>query len=140
MTTEIFDQEYKKYNDDLTLWEKSLCLSFKEPERGKIEEALGLTIEQIRQEATMTLCEYAFMLSQYLIFLQKKSNECDGYLKWSRNVNSKLFNEDKSKAGRLSQKVELRLTRVAYLSRRVEFYAQAIQSIARQRNVEMKNG
>lgn len=136
MTNSNFDSEYKKYNDDLTLWEKSLCLSFKEPDRGKIEEILCLTIEQIRQVETMILYEYSFTISQYLIFLQKKSNECEGYLKWSRNINNKLFGEDKSKAGRLSQKVELRLARIIYLSRRIEFYAQAIQNIARQRNIE----
>lgn len=136
--TEIFDNEYKKYNDDLVLWEQSLCLAIKEPERGKIEEILGLTIEQIRQEETMTLCEYSFMLSQYLIFLQRKSNECEGFNKWIRNVGGKLFNEDKSKAGRLSQKVELRLARIIYLSRRLEFYTQSIQGIVRQRNLEEK--
>lgn len=136
----IFDEEYKKYSDDLTLWEHSLCLSFKEPERGKIEEILELSIEQIRQSETMILCEYSFMLSQYLIFLQKKSNECEGYLKWTRNVLGKLFNEDKSRAGRLQQKVELRLSRIIYLSRRIEFYCQSIQTLIRQRNLEVKNG
>jgi len=136
MTTEIFDQEYKKYSDDLISWEHSLCLSFKEPERGKIEEILELTIEQIREVETMILCEDSFTLSQYLIFLQKKSNECEGYLKWSRNVNSKLFGDDKAKAGKLSQKVELRLARIIYLSKRIEFFCQAIQGIIRQRNIE----
>jgi hypothetical protein len=135
-----FDEEYKKYNDDLVLWEQSLCLSFKEPDRGKIEKILELTIEQIREAETMLLCEYSFVLSQYLIFLQKKSNECECYLKWTKNVIGKLFNEDKSKAGRLSQKVELRLSRIIYLSRRVEFYCQTIQTIIRQRNLEIKNG
>lgn len=136
MTTEIFDQEYKKYNSDIILWEQSLCLALREPERGKIEDILCLSIEQIRESETMTLCEYSFMLSQYLIFLQKKSNECESYLKWSKHVNSKLFGEDKSKAGRLSQKVELRLSRIIYLSRRIEYYSQCIQNITRQRNIE----
>jgi hypothetical protein len=131
-----FDDEYKKYNDDLVLWQESLCLAIKEPVRGKIEEILELTIEQIRQSETMILCEYSFMLSQYLIFLQKKSNECEGYLKWSRNVNNKLFGDDKAKAGKLSQKVELRLSRIIYLSKRIEFFCQAIQGIIRQRNIE----
>lgn len=134
--TEIFDQEYKKYNSDIILWEQSLCLALREPERGKIEDILCLSIEQIREKETMILCEYSFMLSQYLIFLQKRSNECEGYLKWSKNINSKLFGEDKSKAGRLTQKVELRLSRIIYLSRRLEFYCQSIQVIIRQRNFD----
>jgi len=86
----------------------------------------------------MVLCEYAFMLSQYLIFLQKKTNECDSFLKWVRNINAKLFGEDKSRASRLSQRVELRLSRISYLSRRIEFFCQAIQAISRQRNLENK--
>jgi hypothetical protein len=134
--TNNFDEEYKKYNTEITLWEQSLCLALKEPERGKIEEILCLTIEQIRKMETMNIFEYSFMLSQYLIFLQKKSNEAEGYLKWSKNVNGKLFNEDKARAGRLSQKVDLRLSRIIYLSRRIEFYCQALQNIARQRNIE----
>jgi len=138
--TDAFDLEYKKYNNDLILWEQSLCLAIKEPDRGRIEEILCLTLEQIRQLETMTLCEYSFMLSQYLIFLQKKSNEAEGYLKWSRNVTNKLFGEDKAKAGRLYNKVDLRLGRIAYLSRRIEFYCQAIQGLTRQRNLEEKNG
>lgn len=131
-----FDDEYKKYNDDLTLWENSLCLNIKETNRSEIETILNLSVEQIRQETTMTLYEYSFMVSQYLIFLQKKSNECEGYLKWSRNIINRLFNEDKAKCGRLVQKVELRLARIAYLSRRIEFYTQSIQNIARQRKEE----
>jgi len=140
MISNNFDEEYKKYNDDLVAWEKSLCLSFKESNRSEIEKILELSIEEVRLETTMRLCEYSFMLSQYLIFLQKKSNECECYLKWTKNVIGKLFNEDKSKAGRLSQKVELRLSRIIYLSRRVEFYCQTIQTIIRQRNLEIKNG
>jgi hypothetical protein len=131
-----FDDEYKKYNDDLVLWQESLCLAIKEPVRGKIEEILELTIEQIRQSETMTLCEHSFTLSQYLIFLQKKSNECSGFLQWLKNIGNKLFNEDKSRAGKLSQKVELRLARIAYLSRRIDLYCQSIQNIVKQRNYE----
>jgi len=138
--TNNFDEEYKKYSDDLTAWEKSLCLSFKESNRSEIEKILELSIEEIRLETTMRLCEYSFMLSQYLIFLQKKSNEAEGYLKWSKNVTNKLFNEDKAKCGRIQQKVDLRLSRIIYLSRRIEFYAQNMQNIIRQRNLEIKNG
>lgn len=137
---DAFDIEYKKYNDDLLLWEESLCLTIKEPNRSEIEKIFELSVQQIREERTMHLAEYAFMLSQYLVFLQKKSNECDGFLKWARNINSRLFNEDKAKAGRLVQKVELRQSRIAYLSRRIEFYAQSMQNIVRQRNLEEKNG
>ena len=134
----IFNSEYEKYNNDLLLWEKSLCLSFKEPDRGKIEEILDLTIEQIKEKSIMGLVEDAFVIAQYLIFLQKKSNECDGFLKWTKNVNNKLFGEDKAKAGKLAQKVELRQSRTAYLSKRIEFFCQAIQGIIRQRNIEEK--
>jgi len=134
----IFNSEYEKYNNDLLLWEKSLCLSFKEPDRGKIEEILDLTIEQIKEKSIMGLVEDAFVIAQYLIFLQKKSNECDGFLKWTKNVNNKLFGDDKAKAGKLAQKVELRQSRIAYLSRRIEFFCQAIQGIIRQRNIEEK--
>lgn len=136
MTNNVFDNEYQKYNDEFTLWEKSLCLSFREPDRGKIETILDLTIEEIRKEETMILVEYNFMISQYLIFLQKKSNEADAYLKWTKNNLSKFFGEDKNKAIRLSQKVEIRQSRMAYLGRRIEFLAQAIQGITRQRNLE----
>lgn len=136
MTNNVFDNEYQKYNDEFTLWEKSLCLSFREPDRSKIETILDLTIEEIRKEETMILVEYNFMISQYLIFLQKKSNEADAYLKWTKNNLSKFFGEDKNKAIRLSQKVEIRQSRMAYLGRRIEFLAQAIQGITRQRNLE----
>lgn len=138
--TDAFDIEYKKYDDDLRLWEESLCLIIKEPNRSEIEKIFELSVQDMREEKTMTLAEYAFMLSQYLIFLQKKSNECDGFLKWVKNINSKLFNDDKAKAGRLVQKVELRLSRISYLSRRIELFCQAIQGIVRQRNLEEKNG
>lgn len=138
MTNNVFDNEYQKYNDEFTLWEKSLCLSFREPDRSEIETILDLTIEEIRKEETMILVEYNFMISQYLIFLQKKSNEADAYLKWTKNNLSKFFGEDKNKAIRLSQKVEIRQSRMAYLGRRIEFLAQAIQGITRQRNLENK--
>jgi hypothetical protein len=137
---DAFDTEYKKYNDDLQLWEESLCLIIREPNRSEIEKIFELSVQQMREEKTMILAEYAFMLSQYLMFLQKKSNECDGFLKWAKNITGRLFNEDKAKAGRLVQKVELRLSRIAYLSRRIELFCQAIQGIVRQRNLEEKHG
>ncbi len=140
MMNNIFDNEYKKYRDEFSLWERSLYLSFKEPDRGKIEEILDLTIETIRKRETMILCEYSFILSQYLIFVQKKSNECDAFLKWIKNNINKFFGEDKNKAIRLSQKVEIRQARIAYLGRRIEGFGQAIQFIVRQRNTENKNG
>jgi len=135
-----FDAEYNKYNDDLIKWEKSICLSSKEPDRNKVEDILGYDISDIRKSDTMTLTEYVFIISQYLIFLQKKSNECDTFLKWIKNNISKFFGDDKARAARLANKVELRQSRIAYLSRRIEFYCQAIQGIVRQRNVEHKNG
>jgi hypothetical protein len=135
-----FKAEYKKYNDELLQWEKSICIPNKEPDRNRVEEILSYTVEQIREQETMILAEHAFTISQYLIFLQKKSNECDTYLKWIKNNNSKFFGDDKAMAGRMANKVELRQSRIAYLSRRIEFYCQAIQNIIRQRNMEYKNG
>lgn len=131
-----FDTEYNKYNEELILWEQSICLSIKEPNRGKIEEVLDLTIEDIKQLETMTLLENCFVISQYLVFLQKKGNECDTFIRWSQGINKKLVGDEKIKCLTILDKVELRKMRVAYLSRRIEFMCQAISNIVRQRNLE----
>jgi len=130
------DSEYKKYSEQLGEWEKSIGLNFKEVNREKVEELLSLEIKDVRLKETMELNEDVFVISQYLMFLQKKSNECDSYLKWLRYSSSRFFGEEKSRSIVLGQKAELRQSKIAYMTRRVEYYCQAIQGIIKQRNVE----
>jgi len=131
-----FDAEYKSYEQQLSDWEKSIGLIVKEVNRERVEEILSLEIKDIKLKETMELVEDSFVISQYLMFLQKKSNECDSFLRWIKYSSSKFFGTDKSKSIVLSQKVELRQSKIAYMTRRIEFYCQAIMNIIRQRNLE----
>lgn len=132
----MYNEEFQRYKEEMDRWDKSVCLTIKEPNRNKIEEIINIDIEKINEEETMVLLQYCAIISQYLVFLQKKSNECDAYLKWSDSINKKLVGDDKITCLSIHNKVDLRKSKISFMSRRVEFFCQCIQGIIRQRNLE----
>ena len=73
------------------------------------------------------------MLCQYAFFLQKKANECDGFLKWASSTMNKIKNDDIARLTNMIKEVEQRSTRIAYLARRIEMIAQSLTNINRAR-------
>lgn len=125
--------ETTMYRDQLDEWILSLGLPQYQPKNSEIETILGFTRELLRERSSVDLCEDSIILAQYSLFIQQKANECKTFLKWSNQVTNRILGEDKTKLVSWIRKAELRLERIAYLTRRMEIIGQSINALVRAR-------
>lgn len=122
---------YQKYKDSMAEWIKFLGLPKTEPERSEVENILILSQEELRILPQRRIFEYAFMLSQYALFLQQKTNECQSFLGWSQNNIGQFVGEDRSKLQMWTKNIKLRLTQILYLSKKIETMIQCLSNLGR---------
>ncbi len=126
-------EELNIYKNQLDQWTKTLGLSRYQPSNTEIETILGFTRDTLRERSSIQLSEDSIILAQYGLFLQQKNNECCVFLKWSKQVKGRLFGDDLSKLAQWVRQAELRIERIAYLTRRIELIGQSITGLVRAR-------
>lgn len=131
--------EATAYKDQLDQWCKSLGLPQHQPKHNEIETILSMTRELLREQSSVDLSEDAFLLAQYALFLQQKSNECQAFIRWSGTAMQRLFGDDRPKLTKWVRQAELRSDRIAYLARRIELIGQSISGLVRARYNEGSN-
>ena len=131
MTTGNLQQDFKAYQEKLNQWISFLGLPKVEPERSKVEEILELPFAILQTLSYIELAEFAVMLSQYALFLQKKSNESQAFLDWAKASTNRFMSEDKAKLIVWVRNINTRLTMVAYLARRVETMVNSLSNLSR---------
>lgn len=139
MTMSKLSEETSEYKDQLNLWIKTLGIPQIQPSNEDVEMILGFTRELLREQSSVDLSEDVVILAQYALFLQQKTNECKTFIKWSGQVSSRLFGEDRPTLTRWVRKAELRIERIEYLSRRIELVGQGISGLVRARYNEGSN-
>lgn len=132
-------EETKVYKDQLDQWIKALGLPQFQPSNTEVETILGFTRGLLRKTSSVQLSEDAVILAQYALFLQQKTNECKTFIKWSGQVVNRLLGDDKSKLNHWVRLAELRIERIMYLTRRIEFIGQGISNLIRARYNEGRN-
>jgi hypothetical protein len=125
--------EIALYSDELDKWCKALGLPQHQPSNDEVEKILGFTRELLREQSSVDLSEDTVILAQYALFLQQKTNECQTFLRWSKQVVNRLLGDDRPKLNKLVKEVELRLDRIVYLARRIEVIGQSINGLVRAR-------
>ncbi len=125
--------ETATYKDQLDQWISALGLPQYQPSNTEIEIIIGFTRESLRERSSIQLSEDAIILAQYSFFLQQKTNECKTFIKWSSQVTNRLFGDDRPKLNQWIRQAELRIERIAYLTRRIEMVGQSIGSLVRAR-------
>ena len=131
MATGNLQQDFKAYQEKLDQWVNFLGLPAAEPERSKVEEVLELPFAILQTLSYIELAEFAVMLSQYALFLQKKSNESQAFLDWAKASTNRFMSEDKAKLIVWVRNINTRLTMVAYLARRVETVVNSLSNLSR---------
>jgi len=132
------DFQYKRYEKDMSNWEKSLSLPKYQIDDSEIQKLLTLTIKQIKELSSLQVAEYVYVLTQYSAFLQDQSNKCSTFLKWSSYSSKIIKKEDQHKFNRWVQNIEMRQTRLNYMSRKIEKIAESLYNICIGKNVERK--
>jgi hypothetical protein len=131
--------ETSVYKTQLDQWIKALGLPQHQPINTEIETILGFTREILRERSSIQLSEDAVILAQYALFLQQKANECQTFIKWSKQILGRLFGDDRPKLNKWVKQAELRLERIQYIARRIELMGQSISGLVRSRHNEGKN-
>lgn len=131
--------EIELYTDQLNKWCTALGLPQHQPPNDEVEKILGFTRDSLREQSSVDLAEDSVILAQYALFLQQKANECQTFLKWSKQVVNRLLGDDRPKLNNLVREVELRLERIVYLARRIEIIGQSINGLVRARYNEGRN-
>jgi len=131
-------KEINKYTEQLDQWIQSLGIPKYNPPNSEIETILGFTRDNLRERSSIQLSEDTVLLAQFSLFLQQKTNECQTFIRWSNQVNN-LTEDDNRKLNNWIKQIELRLERIQYLARRIEFIGQNINNLIRTRYNEGKN-
>ena len=108
-------------------------------ERSKVEEILEIPFAILQTLSYIELAEYAVILSQYALFLQKKSNESQAFLDWAKASTNRFMSEDKAKLIVWVRNINTRFTMVSYLARRVETMVQSLSGLSRMRYNEINS-
>ncbi len=126
-------EEAAIHKDKLDKWISALGLPQHQPDNTEVEIILGFTRESLRERSSIELSEDAVILAQYALFLQQKNNECITFVRWSNQVVKRLLGEDRPKLNQWVKLAELRIDRIAYLTRRIELIGQSIGGLVRAR-------
>lgn len=140
MTNGNLQQDFKVYQEKLDQWVNFLGLPEAEPQRSKVEEILELPFAILQTLSYIELAEFAVMLSQYALFLQKESNKAQAFLDWAKASTNRFMSEDKAKLIVWVRNINTRLTMVAYLARRVETMIQSLNNLSRMKYNHERNG
>lgn len=131
MTTGNLQNDVNIHQEKLDQWVGFLGLPKVEPERSKVEEILEIPFAILQSLSYIELAEYGVVLSQYALFLQKKSNECQAFLDWAKTSTNRFMSEDKAKLIRWVRNINTRFTMIAYLARRIETMVNSLNNLSR---------
>jgi hypothetical protein len=135
MSLDKFTQDY---HTRLEKWTNFLGLPKTEPQRTEVDFILNLDKNGIGKLTNVQLSEYCVVLNQYAFFLQQKANESQTFLNWAKSVKNMIARDDLHRLMTLEREIGMRLSRVSYLSRRIETIAQSFTNLVRARYGERK--
>jgi hypothetical protein len=122
-------EKRENFNKEMSELENFLGLAISEPPRSEVEEILQLRTEEIRKLPSVELAEYSFMLSQYALFLQHKYNEYQTFLQWCGHIRHTAQGDEVFTLKQWAQKVELRSTKLVFMSKKVEDLSRSLNNL-----------
>jgi len=129
-----FKSELNKYISEMEEYTKSIGVNYKNIDWSKVDDIVSISVQDIKNKTKEEIAEYGLILSQYIYFLQNKYNECDSFIKWYNYNKRKFFDNDIDKANDFYKRAELRMTRIIFLTRKLENVYNAINNIAKFRS------
>lgn len=106
------DNELKQAHDILDTFERTHGLVYVEVS-SELDKILALTHEQLQNLSPQVCAEYAFLLSQYGLYIQTISNKEHGNLKWYNNKLIRIVCDKLPQYGDKFTKHEVRLALIA---------------------------
>ena|GEM_PF-2701932 len=94
-----------------------------------IDLVLAMDRRRLSELSGRQAAEYAFVLAQFAFYVQRRVNRCHAFIRWA-NYNRRAMNgSDAARLERLKQDAEIKITRIEYLTKRLEFMSQCLHRI-----------
>jgi len=117
----------------LSTWEKNINLPIAEPDSDTINGVINIGRDRLAEMTGREAAEYAFIVSVLAMSIQHKYNQCKTLIGWCNANRNSFFGDDKSKLHSMKQNVELKMSRIEFMAKRLEFISQCLMSVQRSR-------
>lgn len=111
-------------------WEAEIGLREDRVDLDEVDKILNMSRGVLNDLSAREAGENAFVLAQYAFVLQRRENQCRAFLRWANNHKHRVgMGSRDSFIFEAIEKCELRLDRIQYLSRRIEFMAERLKDL-----------
>jgi len=126
------------FQNDISKWQSHLGI----PDMSApsiVEVILEMSLEEFRDRNNVELAEFAVMLAQHSMFLQKEENKCKAFMKWAEQIKKVITDqEDKTKLARWMENISMRQQTVSFMSRKVDLLSASISNLAKTRSFQRR--
>lgn len=117
----------------LDRWEEELgfppCGDTCPVDTADVDLILAMDRRRLSELSGRQAAEYAFVLSQFGFYVQRRVNRCHAFIRWANYNRRSASGNDAARLDRLKQDAEIKITRIEYLTKRLEFMSQCLHRI-----------
>ena len=96
----------------------------------KVEDILLLSPEQLKGMDKAECAEYAFMLAQHALYIQKQINTTQTYKQWLQKHRRQFIEDhDKNKVVQLIDYLEIQYSQLQHIVQRVEYLSKCVSNL-----------
>jgi hypothetical protein len=117
----------------LSTWEKNIGLPTAEPNLDAVNDVINISRDKLAEMTGREAAESAFIVSVLAMSIQYKYNQCKTLSRWCDANRNGFFGDDKSRLYNMKQNVELKMSRIEFMAKRLEFISQCLMSVQRSR-------
>lgn len=128
---DVFQNEMQKWQEYLGIPDMSA--------QSIVEDILQMSLPQFRERNNIELAEFAVMLSQHSMFLQKEENKCKAFMKWSEQISRIITDQaDKTRLNKWVKNISMRQQTISFMSRKVDLLSESISNLAKARSFQRR--
>ena len=126
-------QRMKRSRAALERWEEELgfpsCGDTCPVDTADVDMVLAMDRRRLSELSGRQAAEYAFVLAQFAFYVQRRANRCHAFIRWANYNRRAMSGNDAVRLERLKQDAEIKITRIEYLTKRLEFMSQCLHRI-----------
>ncbi len=125
----LYDQRLEELQNKVEGIYKKVCLHVI-LKNSKVENILSLSLEQLKGLDKGECAEYAFMLAQHALYIQKTINTTQTYKQWLQKHQRQFIEDhDKTKVAQLIDHLEIQYSQLEYIVQRVDYLSKCMSNL-----------
>lgn len=139
MSDSYLEKANAAFQEDIEKWHKYLGIPDM-ASQSETEEILLMTRKDFRNKNNIELAEFAVMLCQHSMFLQKEENKCKAFMRWAEQISKIITDQnDKTRLSRWMKNISMRQQTVSFMSRKADLLSDSVTNLAKARSFERRN-